>query len=813
MPPTLPSQKIRPTFFSSPRSIRSVYIILAALSGACGTGYEVLYNRALTSILGHTFSVNAAILVSFLLGIALGSLLAHRFLAYLWLVEVGLGLYTISFFGLLSASGSYGGQSFLYFFSHSHSLALIGGCVLTLIPALLVGMSVPMFSRYLKEHFSWHPFRVVYLVYNLGAFSGVLLLEFLLLRIMPVSGTAYFMGGVNLLVGFSIFMMRQHASSLTELKIRWRNVFPPLLLLSLFVLSVSSSVFQLFFLKTVYYTTGRFNSNFALSLATIFLYLAAGAWMIQVRPSFSRWVFPAAILSTAFWFAAQPMMLTMVAIFNSIAIKLSLPTHTGWILSVVWLGFPLLFYGASVPACMRSRDSVSRDSGILLLVSGLGNVTGYLLFTLALHPNLKISFVLAIGALLAMGSLPGISEISNRVKVYTCSITLLLLSTGLFTWNPALYFLSLEEYESYSILKKQSRLTLKVEEFPSHDQTFALRHYYSPKYDEARKKYFIDGYVSLDLPSEESIAGSAAAIYADGRDNLLVLGFGTGMSAGAASVFFKEVDLVELNPEVVRLQDRFADINFNIHRLPKTQVFQGDGFQYLIRNDKKYDMIISTVTAPFYPASGKMYTEEFYGLVAKRLRPGGIFSNWFDIRLHPKAVSIFMKTLNKHFSYCALNYIYNDYYVTACSDRPLKPKLELLEHGDISLAEYEDKVEEGIQKRLKNRALIPNVLEPRNLRALGVKEETPVNRLDWPVLEYFHPEKARDQHLVFMKRLLPIIDFGYSFADGRPMTKEEFRERCRDIEDWFEDGEPECSRQYRERQEKIEHRTPNTSER
>lgn len=780
-------------------SARLIYILLAALSGAAGIGYEVLYNRALTSALGHTFSVNASILVSFLSGIAIGSIIAHKFLRYLWLVEIGLGLYTISFFSLISTSGSYGGARFLYVFSTTHTSALAGACLLTFIPAILVGMSLPMFSRYIKEHFHGHPFRMVYAIYNLGAIGGVLLVEFLLLRIMPVSRAAFFMGSLNLIVGLAILIISRKAV-LEELDISWRKVFPVPLLISLFILSLSSSVFQLFFLKTVYYTTGRFNSNFTLTLATVFFYIAMGTALIQKKPGLAQWVFPGAIVSIALWFAAQPVMLYGVAILNSIEIKLSLPYHTAWILSPVWLGFPLLFFGASVPACIKSQDAVSRDSGILLLISGIGNAAGYLLFALVLHPNLEIKRVLAVGIVLSIFSLIFFPGISKRVKSAVIFASVFFICIGLFTWNQGLYFLGLEGYRSYSVIRKNHRMTTKVEEFPSRDQTFALRHYFSPKKKNSeRMKYFIDGYVSLDLPSEESIAGSVAAMYARERNDLLVIGFGTGMSAGAASVFFRRVDLVELNPEVIRLQDRFAEINFNVHRLPKTRIFQEDGFQYLIKTKKKYDMIISTVTAPYFPASIKMYTDEFYSLVSRHLNAGGIFSLWFDVRLDPYAIPIYLKTLNRHFPRCAMNYIYEGYYVLACSDQPLKADPGVFDTGYLPLEEYEKVVGKEIKKRLKNKALIPNIMEPRYLEILGVREDTPVNRLDWPLLEYFHPEEAIKYHLSFMTELLPLIDFGYSLADGRSMAREEFDERCRSLEEWFEEAVPECKKQFEKR--------------
>ncbi len=76
-------------------SYRRLLPIIALLSGWCGIAYELLYSRLLTTHLGDMFQVNAAILTSFLLGIGLGAWVSHRFVRWLWLVELGIGIYAV----------------------------------------------------------------------------------------------------------------------------------------------------------------------------------------------------------------------------------------------------------------------------------------------------------------------------------------------------------------------------------------------------------------------------------------------------------------------------------------------------------------------------------------------------------------------------------------------------------------------------------------------------------------------------------------------------------------------------------------------
>ena len=64
----------------SPRRSASIGILtgLALLSGSCALAYEILYMRALTTLLGDMLYVHAALLSTFLVGIALGAKLAQN---------------------------------------------------------------------------------------------------------------------------------------------------------------------------------------------------------------------------------------------------------------------------------------------------------------------------------------------------------------------------------------------------------------------------------------------------------------------------------------------------------------------------------------------------------------------------------------------------------------------------------------------------------------------------------------------------------------------------------------------------------------
>ena len=159
---------------------RSVCLLtLLLLSGFCGISYEILYARILGNLIGDQFAVCASILLSFLLGIGVGTLTAHHLWRFLWLVEAGIGLYGVVFALYYEKLGAWfysGGSAGL-------GKILLGCCALLGLPSFLIGCSLPLFAGYLSRVSSGRVFARAYTLYNFGAAATTLLIEFWMLRL------------------------------------------------------------------------------------------------------------------------------------------------------------------------------------------------------------------------------------------------------------------------------------------------------------------------------------------------------------------------------------------------------------------------------------------------------------------------------------------------------------------------------------------------------------------------------------------------------------------------------------------------------
>ena len=112
-------------------------------------------------------------------------------------------------------------------------------------------------------------------------------------------------------------------------------------------------------------------------------------------------------------------------------------------------------------------------------------------------------------------------------------------------------------------------------------------------------------------------------------ERVLVLGGGDGLAAREVlrHPSVREVVQVELDPAVIALAtSRLGDLNDGALQDPRVQVVVADAFRWL-REDRAaagFDAVVVDLPDPDTPQLARLYSTEFYGLVAQALRPGGL---------------------------------------------------------------------------------------------------------------------------------------------------------------------------------------------
>ncbi|MFF1650243.1 polyamine aminopropyltransferase [Streptomyces sp. NPDC058240] len=109
---------------------------------------------------------------------------------------------------------------------------------------------------------------------------------------------------------------------------------------------------------------------------------------------------------------------------------------------------------------------------------------------------------------------------------------------------------------------------------------------------------------------------------------VLILGGGDGLAAREVLRYpdVRDVTVVELDQGVTRLArtDRaLSELNGHAFRDPRLTAVTADAFNWLRAAHGRYDVVISDLPDPGISTSTKLYSAEFYGLVAEALAPGG----------------------------------------------------------------------------------------------------------------------------------------------------------------------------------------------
>ena len=163
------------------------------------------------------------------------------------------------------------------------------------------------------------------------------------------------------------------------------------------------------------------------------------------------------------------------------------------------------------------------------------------------------------------------------------------------------------------------------------------------------RQLLVNGYgMTILTPNTKVMAHLPLAFHGRAQDGL-VLCFGMGTSFRSMQRWGITTTVVELVPSVPGLVGFYhADGEALLHA-PRAQVVVDDARRYLERTASRYDVIVVDPPPPVEAAaSSLLYSREFYAVVKRRLREGGILQQWLPAADPALAVS-FARTLVEAF--------------------------------------------------------------------------------------------------------------------------------------------------------------------
>ncbi len=162
-----------------------------------------------------------------------------------------------------------------------------------------------------------------------------------------------------------------------------------------------------------------------------------------------------------------------------------------------------------------------------------------------------------------------------------------------------------------------------------------------------------DGNIVSDGPTTVLLGMLGTLLHKDAK-RMLVIGLGTGMSAGwaAEAPTTQHVDVFEMEPSVFHLAKACRSANFDVMKHPKVKMYQGDARELLILKKKKYEVIVSEPSNPYRAGVLSLFTKDYYHVVKQRLSYQGIFVQWLQAyEIEAEALQVLIATVREVFPF------------------------------------------------------------------------------------------------------------------------------------------------------------------
>ena len=660
--------------------VRATALGLTVLTGFSGLVYEVAWQKYLATLLGSHSEATAAVLALFLGGLSIGYSLfgavtrrvvqqaeargeAPRLLLLYGAIEGSIGLSAWLFPMLfravrwlsLAIPHRAGGFGF--------ALDVLLSALLILPPAVLMGGTIPILTQALSRNLTDATRRhaQVYAFNTAGAFLGALAAAFVLIPWLGLEWVVIAMGTVNLVAGATFFALgrRRRAQVAAIPSGRPSDAAPALGLAGIAALLVgfAAMCFQTVLIRLGGLSLGSSNFTFAMVVAVFVLCIALGSFAVAALPRI-----PSGLIVATQWLLAIGMAL-LYAPLNYAPYWAHLvrswfrdsdaafyPFHlTVFTLSLAVLAIPVGLSGAALPLIFhhskRQLGDLGAAAGRLYSWNTVGSLLGALLggyllfFWLDLDGvyQVAIAAVVTAAALLTVQifALPRVGALLVLLVPTLSGVALLPrwdpnpLAAASFRMRQALPEDSLGPKEFFEKTTAGTRIAFYDDDPNS---SVAVRETLLP---EGPDPAIItngkpDGSISFDYPTM-ALAALLPALFSLQAEHAFVIGFGTGVTVGEMAKIstMQDVTVAEISPGVIRAATHFEARNQHALTNGKTRVVVSDAYRALLRSDQRYDIIASEPSNPWVTGIEMLYSQEFLRAAKDRLRPGGVYAQWF----------------------------------------------------------------------------------------------------------------------------------------------------------------------------------------
>ena len=637
-------------------------LLLLAGSGCAALIYEVIWFQLLQLVIGSSAVSLGFLLAAYMGGLCLGGAALPRFVSarhhpirVYALLEIGIGLFGLAaFFGVpgigrLYVAGASEGVTGLV-------LRGLVSLVCLLPPTVLMGGSLPAIARWTETTpvgVSWLGY--LYSANVAGAVAGCLVAGFYLLRVFDMAFATYTAVVVNAAVAVLALVLAGRwakrpaappspGSASRASGVTW--IYVAIALSGLAALGaevVWTRLLSLLLGATVY----TFSIILAVFLTGLWAGSGAGSWLARRVPQ------PRMALAVCQLLSAVCVLWTAYTLAHSLPYWpvdpwLSLDPWFNFELDLarcVWAIFPAtLLWGASFPLALAAAAAPGEDpgrlSGEVYAVNTAGSIVGALGFTLIFIPALgtAVSEQLLVGIAAASAVLAGASFRNvprSRVVWVTAAATMVLGLAWTVTdvpWQVVAYGRRIAPMVRAADLFDRANPTTILFRGEGMNSSVVIaeraaqRHFYVSGKAEAST-------APLDMRLERML-GHLPALFHPNPSNILIVGFGAGVTAGSFVPYpeVRRITICELEPMIPPASTQYFGRQNNwVSADSRAHIVFDDARHYVFTARDKFDVITTDPIHPWVKGTSTLYSKQYYELVKGHLKPGGVVAQWLPI--------------------------------------------------------------------------------------------------------------------------------------------------------------------------------------
>ncbi|HMK69968.1 MAG TPA: fused MFS/spermidine synthase, partial [Xanthobacteraceae bacterium] len=628
--------------------------------------YEIVWFQLLAFVIGSTAASLAVLLATFMGGMCIGSLAFARVIPASFhplrvyaAMELGIGLIAILVLYFLPPAAdlysSIGGQGFTGMLFR----ALLCAAFL-LAPTVLMGATLPCAARWVESTpygVSW--LGILYTGNLAGAVFGCLLAGFYLLRLYDMATATFVAAAINALCATLAFLLAAFAphrapaapSPLDRAPLRLESIA---VYLTIAISGLTALGAQVVWTRQLSLLLGASVYTFSIILAVFLLGLGLGSSAGSLLARSGRnslamlgWCQFFLVVAIAWAASSVDIWLLYWPVDPLLTVRPWLTFQLD-LARCLWAVLPAAcLWGASFPLALAAAAPQHRDSarmvGAVYAANTVGAIVGAVAFSIILIPaigtqwaqRILIAAAAVAAMLILLTSLSAGVPTAARRRARLIAVVAVIVAVPVFgaviTYGAppvpeALYafgrtFMNADYGTKMLYVGEGMNASVAV----SQDEDGARYFHVSGKTEA--------GTTATDMRLQRMLAHLPALINPEPR-SVLIVGFGAGVTAGSFVTYpgIKRIVICEIEPLIPRMVSGFfTEANYNVVKDPRVEIVYDDARSFIVSSKEKFDIITSDPIHPWVKGAATLYTREYFELVKRHLKPGGLVTQWVPL--------------------------------------------------------------------------------------------------------------------------------------------------------------------------------------